>query len=296
MLIGVYVLLYAMAYIAVVVVPVIVALMLAALLQPGAASLVRRGWPRSLAAFAMLLVGLAVVAGIITLVVERFNAGFYDLAAQVSEGIGQVQTFVVRTFPITQGQLEDAVGQLQETLVDNQDTIASGALTTAATVGEVITGIVLALFTLFFFLKDGRTIWLWLVGLFPRRLPRLRRRGRPPLVAHADLLRAGHRRRRPGRRDRHRHRPGDPRRAAGHPPGRAGLPRRVHPDHRWLPRRHGRRPGGAGVRGPDHRADHVRHRRRASCSSRATSCSRCCSAAPSACTRWPSSSPSPPAC
>ena len=145
----------------------IVALLLAALLQPGASGLVRRGWPRSLAAFTMLVVGLGVVAGIITLVIERFNAGFSDLAAQVSEGVGQVQTFIVRTFPITQGQLEDAVTQFQETLVDNQDTIASGALTTAATVGEFITGIVLALFTLFFFLKDGRTIWLWLVGLFP---------------------------------------------------------------------------------------------------------------------------------
>ena len=31
----------------------------------------------------------------------------------------------------------------------------------------MFTGIVLALFTLFFFLKDGRSIWLWLVGLFP---------------------------------------------------------------------------------------------------------------------------------
>jgi predicted PurR-regulated permease PerM len=136
-------------------------------LQPGAASLVRREWPKALAATAMLLVGLAVVAGIITLVVERFNAGFVDLADQVSEGIGQVQSFVVRTFPITRGQLEDAVATLQQTLVDNQDTIASGALTTAATVGEVFAGIVLALFTLFFFLKDGRSIWLWLVGLFP---------------------------------------------------------------------------------------------------------------------------------
>ncbi len=164
---GFYVLLYAAAYVAVVVVPVIVALLLAALLQPGAASLVRRGWPKGLAATAMLLVGLAVVAGIITLVVERFNAGFADLADQVSEGIGQVQSFVVRTFPITRGQLEDAVATLQQTLVDNQDTIASGALTTAATVGEVFAGILLALFTLFFFLKDGRSIWLWLVGLFP---------------------------------------------------------------------------------------------------------------------------------
>jgi predicted PurR-regulated permease PerM len=151
-----------------VIVPVIVALLLAALLQPGAASLVRRGWPRSLAAFMMLVVGLGVVAGIITLVVERFTAGFSDLAAQVSKGLDEVETFVVRTLPITKNQLESGVAQLQETLLDNQDSIASGALTTAATVGEVFTGIVLALFTLFFFLKDGRSIWLWLIGLFPR--------------------------------------------------------------------------------------------------------------------------------
>jgi predicted PurR-regulated permease PerM len=165
---GFYVLVYAAAYVAVVVVPVIVALLLSALLQPGAASLVRHGWPRALAAFTMLVVGLGVVAGIITLVVERFSAGFSDLAKQVSAGLGQVQDFVVRTFPITQHQLEDAVSKFQHTLVDNQGTLASGALTTAATVGEVITGFFLALFTLFFFLKDGRSIWLWLVGLFPR--------------------------------------------------------------------------------------------------------------------------------
>ena len=173
----------------------------------------------------MLIVGLGVVAGIITLVVERFSAGFTDLAEQVSEGIGQVQTFVVRTFPITRGQLEDAVAQLQQTLVDNQDTIASGALTTAATVGEVITGIFLALFTLFFFLKDGRSIWLWLVGLFPGDSRAYIDEAARRVVAHADLLRAGDRRRRAGRRDRHRHRPGDPGRAAGHPAGRAGVPR-----------------------------------------------------------------------
>ena len=50
------------------------------------------------------------------------------------------------------------MAQMQKTLVDNQDTLASGALTTTTTVGEVITGFFLALFTLFFFLKDGRSI------------------------------------------------------------------------------------------------------------------------------------------
>jgi predicted PurR-regulated permease PerM len=165
---GFYVLLYAAAYVAVVVVPVIVALLLSALLQPGAACLVRHGWPRALAAFTMLIVGLGVVAGIITLVVERFTAGFADLANQVSEGLQRVESLVVRTFPITKNQLEDAVGQFQHTVVENRSTLASGALTTATTVGEVITGFFLALFTLFFFLKDGRSIWLWLIGLFPR--------------------------------------------------------------------------------------------------------------------------------
>ena len=129
----------------------------------------RRGWPRSLAAFTMLVVGLGVVAGIITLVVERFTAGFTDLAAQVSKGLGRGGDLRRPHVPDHQRtSSRPRVAQLQETLLDNQDSIASGALTTAATVGEVFTGIVLALFTLFFFLKDGRSIWLWLVGLFPR--------------------------------------------------------------------------------------------------------------------------------
>ncbi|MGY1709944.1 AI-2E family transporter [Geodermatophilus sp. SYSU D00758] len=164
---GVYVLLYAAAHVAVVVVPVFVALLLSALLQPGAAALVRHGWPRSLAATTMLVVGLGVVAGIITLVVERFAAGFTDLADQVSEGLDQVRDFLVNSFPITQRQIDEAITAAQDAIVDNQETLTSGALTTAVTVGEVFTGIALALFTLFFFLKDGRTIWLWLVGLCP---------------------------------------------------------------------------------------------------------------------------------
>jgi predicted PurR-regulated permease PerM len=108
-----------------------------------------------------------VVSGIVTLVVNQFVAGFPDLADQVSQGITRIQSFVVSTFPITRGQLEQAVQEAQDALVSNQETLATGALTTATTVGHVVTGMILALFTLFFFLKDGRSIWLWLVGLFP---------------------------------------------------------------------------------------------------------------------------------
>jgi predicted PurR-regulated permease PerM len=162
-----YLLLRAAGYVAVVVVPVIVALLLAALLQPGAAFLRRRGWPTSLSAFAMLVIGLGVVAGIVTLVVEEFAAGYDDLASQVDEGLTQIQSFVTRTFPVTDGQISDAIESANRAVVDNQDVLTSGALTTAATVGEVFTGLLLTLFTLFFFLMDGRHIWLWIVGLAP---------------------------------------------------------------------------------------------------------------------------------
>ncbi|MGY2078871.1 AI-2E family transporter [Modestobacter sp. SYSU DS0657] len=162
-----YLLLRAAGYVAVVLVPVFVALLLAALLQPGAAWLRRRGWPTSLAALTMMVVGLGVVAGIITLVVEEFMAGYDDLAEQVGQGIEQVRDFAVDTFPISQAQINDALDSAQEAIVANRDVLTSGALTTAATVGEVLAGILLTLFTLFFFLLDGRQIWLWLVGLAP---------------------------------------------------------------------------------------------------------------------------------
>jgi predicted PurR-regulated permease PerM len=148
--------------------PVLVALLLAALLQPGAAALVRRRWPRSLAALTMLLVGLLFVAGIITLVVNRIVADWSTLTSQVSQGLTQVQDTIVKSFPITQNQLDTLVRRAQDAL-GNQGAITSGAISTASTVTTVFTGLLLTLLTLFFFLKDGRSIWLWLVGLMPRR-------------------------------------------------------------------------------------------------------------------------------
>jgi predicted PurR-regulated permease PerM len=162
-----YLVLRAAAYLTVVIVPVFVALLLAALLQPGATALRRHGWPSALAALTMLVVGLGVVAGIVTLVVEQFAAGYDDLADQVDQGLTQVQDFAVRTFPISQNQINDAVTSAQDALVTNRSLLTTGALSTAATVSEVFTGALLTLFTLFFFLMDGRQVWLWVVGLAP---------------------------------------------------------------------------------------------------------------------------------
>jgi predicted PurR-regulated permease PerM len=45
--------------------------------------------------------------------------------------------------------------------------LTSGAVGAATTAGHVLTGLLLALFATFFFLKDGPRIWSWVVRLFP---------------------------------------------------------------------------------------------------------------------------------
>jgi predicted PurR-regulated permease PerM len=162
-----YLLLIGLGKVTVVFVPVVVGLLLAALLQPGAAFLRRHGWPRALSALAMLFVGIAVVAGIITLVVEQFISGYDDLASQVSQGLTQVQDWVTSTFPVTSNQLNNAVTSAQDAIVHNRSLLTNGALDTAGRVSDTATGILITLFTLFFFLMDGREIWLWVVGLAP---------------------------------------------------------------------------------------------------------------------------------
>ena len=163
-----YALLYLLVELSVVVIPVVVALLLAALLQPAAAWLTARGWPRSLSAAVVLVGGIAVVTGIIWLVVAQISSSFGVLSTQVGESIDSVRNWLVNgPLSLSQTQLNDAFESAQNTLANNQDLLTSGALTTAVTVGHVVTGLALALFTLFFFLQDGRGIWSWLNRLFP---------------------------------------------------------------------------------------------------------------------------------
>ncbi len=161
-------LLYILVQLSVVVIPVVVALLLAALLQPAAAWLAERGWPSALAAAVVLVGGIAVVTGIVWLVVAQVSSSFADLSDQVGNGIDSVRNWLVNgPLSLSQSQLDNAFASAQDALNNNRDVLTSGALTTALTVTQVITGLALSLFTLFFFLKDGRKIWSWVNRLFP---------------------------------------------------------------------------------------------------------------------------------
>jgi len=178
-----------MGYLAIVVIPVAIALLLSALLAPAVARLVSWRVPRGLATALVLIGGLAVVGGVLTFVITEFSNGLPALSTQVSHSISQISHWL-ETGPLhlTQQQLRDFLNKLISSLGADQNAITTGALTTAVTVTEVLTGILLSLFTLIFFLYDGYRIWKFVVKIVPSgvrdRVDVAGRRGFASLVSY----------------------------------------------------------------------------------------------------------------
>jgi putative heme transporter len=168
-LLAVYVVFVAIARIRVVIIPLAIALLLAALLQPLAAVLAKRGVPPALATAITLLSGFIGIGLLVYVVEEQFRNGLGDLTTQINGGIDKIQNWLIRgPLGLSQQQINDYVDSARRSLSDNRGRLTSGALGAASTIGEIITGALLTLFATIFFIKDGRQIWTWLVRLFPR--------------------------------------------------------------------------------------------------------------------------------
>ncbi|MGM1059763.1 AI-2E family transporter [Saccharothrix sp. Mg75] len=164
-----YVVFHVIGFLASIVIPVGIALLLAALLSPAVTQLNRSGVPRGVATGLVLVGGLALVGGVLTFVINEFSKGLPDLQKQVGASLDQIRVWL-RDGPLhlSDVQFQEYVDEVVKTIQDNQADITSGALTTAATLGEILTGLVLALFTLIFFLHDGDGIWRFMVRIVPR--------------------------------------------------------------------------------------------------------------------------------
>ena len=156
------------AIVSIVVVPLAIALLLSALLAPAVGWLLRARLPRSLATFMVLICGIAAVAGTLTLVINQFVDGIPELTTNASQGIRQIQEWA-RTGPLhlSDAQVNQAIDNGQQWINSNTASLTSTGLSTAATLFELVTGMLLVLFSTFFFLRDGRKIWRFIVRLFP---------------------------------------------------------------------------------------------------------------------------------
>lgn len=152
----------------VVVVPVAVALLLAALLAPAVGLLARHRVPRGLATAVVLVAGLAAVGAVLTFVIRALVDGLPDLRAEVGDVIEQLRGWLAsRPFGLAPVDLDRALDSIADWVGNNQAQVTSGALGAAVTVGEFLTGVFLALFTLIFFLYDGARIWRFLLRAVP---------------------------------------------------------------------------------------------------------------------------------
>jgi putative heme transporter len=185
-------LLWAVKRLEIIVVPVALATMLAALLLPAVDFLDRRGAPRGGAVALMLLSGFAVVGGILAFVVTQFIQGAPALVDQVStslEGVGHWLT--QGPLHVNQQQIDQARKSAMEALQNNQEKLTSGALSTAGTVTEIVTGAFLVLFTLIFVLHGGRNIYAFVTNIFPANVrERVRDAGRSGFHSLIGYIRA----------------------------------------------------------------------------------------------------------
>jgi predicted PurR-regulated permease PerM len=150
-------------------IPLSIALLLSALLAPSVGWLRRTvRLPRSLAVAVVLIAGIAAVGGVLTLVVTQFVSSFPVLAKNTTEGIRAIQNSL-RSGPlhVSNDQFNGVADAAQNWLDTHRDVLTTGALTTATTAVDVLASALLVLFTTFFFLRDGRRIWQFLVGLLP---------------------------------------------------------------------------------------------------------------------------------
>ncbi len=156
-----------------VVLPVAIAMLLTVFLSPfvdwGTKHLhLARTWSVAL----VLVVGVAIVAGVLsyagTSVFNQFpkllqsaSGGLSAAISWLSNGPLGLDTTSVDTW------LSNFQTELTNFLQTNSSTLATGAVSVGSSLVSVVTGALLMVFCLFFFLKEGRRIWLWVVRLFP---------------------------------------------------------------------------------------------------------------------------------
>lgn len=176
----------------IIVVPVALATILAALLLPVVDFLDRRGAPRGGAVALVLLSGFALFGGLLAFVITQFVEGAPALVGQVTTSIEGVGTWLtdgpLDVSPQQINQLRDAA---IEALRSNQEKLTSGALSTAGTVTEIVTGALLVLFTLIFLLHGGRNIFAFVTKMFPVHVrDRVRDAGRAGFRSLIGYIRA----------------------------------------------------------------------------------------------------------
>jgi predicted PurR-regulated permease PerM len=142
---------------------VIIAMLLATLLIPPARWLEARRVPARIAAFLVVLLATLVFAGLWALIIPGFVTQVPDLVDSVQEGVGKVAS-ITEPLGVTPDEARRAIDDAGASLKGHK--MADQVLTGALLVTQWLAAVVLIVVLTFFFVKDGRDLWNWIVCLF----------------------------------------------------------------------------------------------------------------------------------
>lgn len=176
----------------IVVLPLVVAILLAGLLAPFVRGLTRRGVRRSLTTALVVLGGVAAVAAVVVFVIGSFVANLPVLSQQLADSVQLARSWAVNgPLNLDPQQLTGLQQQIAAWASNNQQGLAQGALATGSTVTTVLTGILLTLFALVFFLHEGERLWNAVCRIAPAaQRPRVLEAGHRAFTALSAFMRA----------------------------------------------------------------------------------------------------------
>jgi putative heme transporter len=152
----VYVTFLALAFVDIVIIPIVLALFPTTVLSPIVMALKKRGWSPMAAVWGGILATIPIVGLVIGLAVPSFANGIAPLAEDLTRATDEVVIWLEEG-PLQlsdtdiQGYIDSAIASIR----DNASSIIGGVLGGATAAVNVVTGLGLMLFAMFYFLRDG---------------------------------------------------------------------------------------------------------------------------------------------
>ncbi|MGW2557680.1 AI-2E family transporter [Streptomyces sp. NPDC001514] len=146
----------------------VAALLITALLQPTVRRLRKVGLPRGIATAVTAILGFVVMGLVGWFVVWQVLDNLDNVADRVKDGIEELKRWLLNSpFHVTEQQINDVAKNLQDTIGTNTEEITSAGLQGVSVLVEILTGMLLAMFSTLFLLYDGKRIWQWSLKLVP---------------------------------------------------------------------------------------------------------------------------------
>jgi predicted PurR-regulated permease PerM len=164
------VVIYALVHLRVVVLPIILALLASTLLLPVVRWLKGRGMPDGLAAAGAMLAAFLALVAIGTAVAPSIGDQFGELRPQAEDGLRKATDILAEPpFNLSETELRETVDTGLDRLRENSGPLARGVQSGAVILGEIVTGLLIAVLLTFFLLKDGERMWGYILSLFGNR-------------------------------------------------------------------------------------------------------------------------------